>query len=241
MTNSHYNLLGVSEGASLEEIKKSFRKLSLKLHPDRNGNSDASNKIFQELNEAYEILSDEQKRKEYDFQRKNPFLNNNGNNPNDILNMFFSGMDGNIFGGGPPPFGGVGGPFGNGGPAFKVFHNGMHPNQQYRQKPQPIVKTTCITLEQAYQGCNIPIEIERVLQDGGARRLEREMIYVPIPKGIDNKEILFLKDRGNVSQSGVRGDVKIVIKLINNTHFKRDGLDLLYKKKYYTQRGFMWI
>ncbi len=63
---SYYEILEVSQGATPEEIKKSFRKLALKYHPDRNRNSDESKQKFMRLVEAYEVLSNEQSRKKYD-------------------------------------------------------------------------------------------------------------------------------------------------------------------------------
>ena len=64
----YYEVLGVSKTASQDEIKKAFRKLALKYHPDRNkGNEEAMNK-FKEANEAYSVLSDEQKRQQYGNQ-----------------------------------------------------------------------------------------------------------------------------------------------------------------------------
>ena len=65
----YYEVLGVSKTASQDDIKKAFRKLALKYHPDRNkGNEEAMNK-FKEANEAYSVLSDEQKRQQYDDDR----------------------------------------------------------------------------------------------------------------------------------------------------------------------------
>jgi DnaJ-class molecular chaperone len=70
-----YNILGVGEKATEEEIKKAYRKLSLQYHPDRNNNDPASVQKFQKIGEAYETLSDKEKRREYDMTRNNPFLN----------------------------------------------------------------------------------------------------------------------------------------------------------------------
>jgi DnaJ-class molecular chaperone len=62
----HYKVLGVSNTASQSEIKRSFRALALKYHPDRNKNSEEAKKKFMQIVEAYEVLSDEQARKSYD-------------------------------------------------------------------------------------------------------------------------------------------------------------------------------
>jgi DnaJ-domain-containing protein 1 len=63
---NYYDILGVSKDASQDEIKKSFRNLALKYHPDKNGNSEESKQRFTKIIEAYEVLSDEQARKNYD-------------------------------------------------------------------------------------------------------------------------------------------------------------------------------
>lgn len=62
----HYRILGISKSASQEEIRKSFRYLALKYHPDRNKNSEDAKQKFIQINEAYEVLSDEEARKKYD-------------------------------------------------------------------------------------------------------------------------------------------------------------------------------
>ena len=95
----YYEVLGVSKTASQDEIKKAFRKLALKYHPDRNkGNEEAMNK-FKEANEAYSVLSDEQKRQQYDQLGPDPFEQA----------QTAGGAGGNPFGGGFGGFGGGGG------------------------------------------------------------------------------------------------------------------------------------
>jgi DnaJ-class molecular chaperone len=69
----HYKTLGVSETASGDEIKKAFRRLAKKFHPDATGGDKAKEARFKEINEAYETVGDEKKRTQYDAERKNPF------------------------------------------------------------------------------------------------------------------------------------------------------------------------
>ncbi|MBQ7074379.1 J domain-containing protein [bacterium] len=72
----YYKILGVEENASTAEIKKAFRKLAIKYHPDRGG----SKEKFQEINEAHGVLSDEKKRQQYDAYRKGGFTGGFGGN-----------------------------------------------------------------------------------------------------------------------------------------------------------------
>ena len=68
---NYYEVLGVSENADVSEIKKKYRKLAIKYHPDRNSGDGNATKKFREVTEAYEILGDEKKREEYECRRKN--------------------------------------------------------------------------------------------------------------------------------------------------------------------------
>jgi DnaJ-class molecular chaperone len=243
-----YKILGINENASHDEIKKAYRGLSLKFHPDRNPAPDATEK-FKQINEAYGILGDEQKRKQYEMERQNPFMRmgNMGHGmhgmhaaPNmgemdEILKAFFGGMPfmGGMGGmGGMDELNGMGGmPGFPPGAQFHVFHNGIPVNlgKQF-QKPSPINKTVNIDIEQVYNGATIPLDIERWINDNGTKIFEKETLYVSIPKGIDENEIILLKDKGNIVNEQCKGDVKIFIKITNTTDIKRNGLDLLYEK-----------
>jgi len=252
MTKNYYELLGVNENASQEEIKKAYRTLSLKCHPDRNLNDNGAKEKFQALNQAYETLSDAEKKQEYDMTRKGipSFFGVPQNGGPDIENIFSM-----LFGQGFPPGGGQGFPLGcgqgfPGGQGFPVggnihifpgtrmnFASGSTPGfphafmQQSLQKPTPIIKNVTVTMEQVFNGSNLPIEIERWVVQNGTKIVETETIYLPIPKGIDDGELIVLSDKGNVVNESIKGDIKIFIKVEPHSNFQRKGLDLLTIQK----------
>lgn len=219
--SNHYETLGVSKDASEAEIKKAYRSLSLLHHPDRGGDTQK----YQEINGAYEILKDSQKRAQYDAElngvRMSPFGAPNGFpfpfGPN--ANVHFAHMGG---GGGPAEFADLGS-FIN-----MMFHGGGMPNIG---RPIPIIRNVRITLEQAYNGTSVPLEIERwIMRDPNTREMEKETVYVQLPAGIDENEVVILRDKGNVINENVKGDVKVVVQIENTTPFRRQGLDLIYMK-----------
>ena len=241
MSDNFYKVLGVDEKASKEEIKKSYRTLQMKYHPDRNNNSQEANIMTQKLNEAYETLGDDEKREEYDMTRNNPFLKGGSGMEmpmDDIINMMFGGMGGfpGMQMGGFPgmPMGGMQmrGQMGGLPPGTKIhfFQGGNPMNFQQMQKPTAILKNIVIKLSQVLTGANIPLEIERWIMEQGMKVFETETIYVTIPKGIDDGELILLKDKGNVLNETCKGDIKIFVKIENDSMFKRVGLDLVLEK-----------
>ena len=97
-------------------------------------------------------------------------------------------------------------------------------------KPPPIIKNVEISLSKAFVGCTVPIDITRWIIENNVKREENETIYVDIPQGIDNNEIIIMRDRGNILNENNKGDIKIFIKINNDTGFIRNGLDLILNK-----------
>lgn len=231
----YYKVLGVNPNSSQGEIKKAFRQLSLKHHPDRGGDAEE----FKKINEAYSTLGDVEKKRMYDMQKNNPFMGgiNGGDGMDEIFKMFF--------GGGIPGMNpGMGMPGGNihvssggfnipGMPNVQIFRNGRPVNMAQRMaKPPPIIKKIQISLQEAYNGINYPLEIERWIMIGNEKKNEKEKIYVNIHKGIDNGEIKILRDKGHVINDSLKGDVKVFITIKNDSSgLQRQGLNLLFEKE----------
>jgi DnaJ-class molecular chaperone len=235
---NYYEILGVGQDASESEIKKAFRALSLKCHPDRNPDPGATTQ-FQYINEAYEILSDDEKRKQHDHELKfgqgnmNPFQGmDEFNDINNIFNMMFGGGFGGIHK--MHSMGEM-----NGMPGVRIFHNGpggFHAefSTSFNNRPQPpppINKIVEITLEQCFQGVSLPVEIDKWTIINNMKINEIETVIINIPPGIDENDTLVIKGKGNVINADLKGDLHIQVKINNNTIFKRQGLDLFLQKK----------
>jgi len=153
MKEDFYDILGISKGASTAEIKKAYRKKAIEFHPDKNpGNKEAEEK-FKKAAEAYEILSDPDKKARYDQYGHQAFENGGGGgggfggmNMDDIFSQF-----GDIFGGG-----GFGGGFGGGG--------GHH---QRRPKGSNMRIRVKLSLEEIAEGVEKKIKVKRKIQAKG--------------------------------------------------------------------------
>ncbi len=197
MAKSLYETLGVSENASADEIKKAYRKLARKYHPDVNKDESAIEK-FKEINAAYEVLSDKKKKDEYDMYGDQIF---GGQNFHDFAQKQSTNVDldellRNIFGGSS----GFGGGFGGGG------HGGGAVDLDQR---------TTIT---------IPFAISVL---GGKHHLSinNEDFDIKIPAGIKSGETLRVRGKGN-SGMGKRGDLLIKVEVAPSPTFERKGNDL---------------
>jgi len=208
----YYNILGLDQKATYEMIKKSFRKLSLKYHPDCNKSSDTTEK-YKEIVEAYENLCKlyEKNNQNENNQNENNQNENNQNKNTNNQNQTYSKDLNNIFN------------------MFTSYskHN-IHTNINILNKPIPIIHNIDISIFQSYTGCLLPVNIERWLLVDNNKTKEKETLYINIPKGIDNNEIIIIKNKGNIINESNIGDVKIIIHIINETKFKREGLNLFY-------------
>lgn len=242
MSENFYEILGVDANATKDEIKKAYRNLQMKYHPDKNPGNKEAIVMTQKINEAYETLGDEQKRAEYDMMRNNPnpFMRMHSHGGagmevpiDEIFKQFFGDMHGvgGFPDGMPFPFpGGIPG-FGAGGPNIRIFHNGHPVNfQQAMNKPVPIIKSLQVNMNQVLTGALVPLEIERWILETGKKIFEKEVLYIDIPQGVDDNEMIILRDKGNVISDTCKGDIKITILVQNNSEFKRSGLDLILEK-----------
>ena len=141
----YYEVLGLQKGASEEEIKKAFRKMAMKYHPDKNpGNKEAEEK-FKEVNEAYSVLSDPDKKSKYD-------------------RFGHAGVDPNGMGGGAGGFGGFGGGFGGFEDIFDMFGSAFFGGQRRANQPRKgkdLQKAISITFEEAAFGTKKKIELTK--------------------------------------------------------------------------------
>ena len=163
MSESLYDVLGVDKSATQDEIKKAYKRLAMKHHPDKHTDDKEKNEeIFKKISEAYSVLSDPQKRKHFDSYGTydNAMNGAGGFDMNDIFSELFGG------GGGPPGGGGHGefifnmGAAGPAASAFKMFFGGMDPNGSHRGHSNPDVIEVPVKIEEIYKGATKKISYD---------------------------------------------------------------------------------
>jgi len=222
MSEDYYKILGVQKNASEDEIKKAYRKLAMKYHPDHTkGDKDAEEK-FKKISEAYAVLSDKEKRKEYDtfgsegfrqrFSQEDIFR---GFDFGDIFKEFgFGGGDFSQFGGGGRRFSfGTGSPFNNSG----AQHHGQ-------AKGSDLVYELPLTLREVAAGTSKIITFQH--------QGRSENLTVKIPKGLIAGKKLRLAGKGNPSPyGGPAGNLYIKSKVLNDPVFSSDEYDLFLNRE----------
>ncbi|MEY4617452.1 MAG: hypothetical protein RJB66_2412 [Pseudomonadota bacterium] len=217
----YYSLLGISRNATAEEIKKAYRRLAMQYHPDKNQGNKAAEEKFKEISEAYEVLSNDQKRAGYD-RFGHAGAQGFGGGP---------GAGGNPFGGGG--FGGFGGsaagdPFQDiFGDVFGDLFNQGRGGGGFSSRPRAargadLRYTLNISLEEAARGCEKTINFVRVRNNSE----ESAKLIVTVPAGVQQGQRLKLRGEGDGGVSGGQsGDLFVIINLQDHSLFRREGND----------------
>jgi len=241
MSDDYYQTLGVTRGASNDDIQKAYRKLAKKYHPDLNPDDKAAQKKFKDVQQAYDVLSDEKKRKLYDqFGPEFEQVRQGGGGPQ-WSGQVPEGFDfSQIFGGGARGRGGDTGrgdtvppeledllkQFTGGGGGFQFGGGGAGKRRGRRMPAQPgadVQHEVEVPFRTAVTGGEVSLRLQRP-------RSKAETLTVKIPAGIEDGKTIRLRGQGEESPSdGPPGDLLITVRALPHSHFRRDGLDLIVR------------
>ncbi len=238
MPRDYYDILGVRRGASADEIKSAHRKLVRKYHPDANKHDPSAEQKFREAQEAFDVLSDPQKRQQYDtfghagpgagippggdysgygYGAHDPFHADPHDIPDELHGQMPHGFDPREFqqgGGFSDIFGQL---FGDRG-AFGRGRRQSASRQTGEDDMGGVEYPVTLTFHQAARGTTLPVQINR-----GNRT---DTVEVKIPPGVKSGSRVRLKGRGGRGPHGP-ADLFIIINVTDHPYFKRDGIDIL--------------
>jgi DnaJ-class molecular chaperone len=238
----YYQILGVSRNAADKDIKKAYRQLARKYHPDVNPGNQASEAKFKEINEAYEVLSDAGKRKKYDrygdqWQHADEFARAEAASQSQAHWRQYAGTRTQTAAD-YEDMGDLGSIFDS---LFRGFNTGGASNAQQYSAPKSVQDTIEVTLEEAANGATRTFQLQteeicpvckgtgRSGQRIGAcpncnktgRVLKIKKIEVKIPRGVTDGSKIRLAGEGPMGRGGVKGDLYLVVKVLPNKTFER--------------------
>ncbi|WP_455112132.1 DnaJ domain-containing protein [Rothia mucilaginosa] len=222
LTDDFYKALGVSEDASESDIKKAYRKLSRKYHPDLNPGDAAAEKKFKEISEAYDVLSDKKQREEYDQIRRYGAAGMGGFGGGGFGGGSYTGYPGaDAFGGFSNGGAGInidgllGGLFGGsaGGSRRTAGFTSADFGGAQHAAPEESTTSTRISLAQAYTGATVTV----FLPDGSHTEAR-------IPAGIKDGQKVRLRGKGLRG-----GDLKVTVRVSDDSVYSREGNNLIMR------------
>lgn len=240
---NYYEILGVKKDASEDDIRKSYRKLARKYHPDVNANDKAAEKKFKEISEAYAVLSDKKKRAEYDQFGSNPFAGAGGAGAGAGFGRGGAGP----FGFDPSQFRGAGGAGRRGSANFadifsEFFAGG---GQNIPQKGADIEAEATIDFRDAILGTTLQLTAPRQKEcstcggtgnlnnrvcptcHGSGVIMERQGARVKVPAGVGDGQKIRLRGQGSPgSGGGPAGDLLVTVRVRPHKFFERKGDDI---------------
>ena len=239
MGKDYYKILGVSRDADEKELKRAYRQLAMKWHPDKNkGNEAEAQAKFQEISEAYDVLSDPKKRQTYDQFGEEGLKGAGGGaytfnmgDAADIFSRIFGGAGGFSFGGddfGGASFsfggpGGFGGGFGGGGFGGGGFGGGFGGGPRRPRKPEPATVPVNCTLEQLFSGCTKKLKITRSKQG----RDDPKVFEIDVRPGWKEGTKITYENEGDERPGQLPQDIVFVIQQVPHDVWKRDKDDLV--------------
>jgi molecular chaperone DnaJ len=251
---NYYEILGVEETSTQDDIKKAYRKLSKQYHPDVNPEGE---EMFKDISEAYENIGDPQKRSQYDNRKNNPFAGMGGGNGFDIHDMFEQMMGGGRRQQQPKA-------------PDKVINLKVNPVESYfgfKKEIEYVVAERCnpcngtggdrkvchqcngqgvviqvfgtgMFKQRIQSTCNVCNGSGSVIMrgcntcHGKGLTPKKEKLVITIPANVDNGDFMRAQGKGDFNnQANTRGDLIIKIDLVNENGFEKIGMDLVYNKK----------